>query len=89
MWIRVAAAECDGFAAALICLLARRNTLPLRACLPALKPWRVTVKIVLNEFESAMVPIHIKRREGRYAATNIRRFIHSMTWRLRANTSLN
>ena len=47
------------------------------------------LKIVLSEFESPSVPIHIIHREGRHASTKMRAFIDMMAERLRADTSLN
>jgi DNA-binding transcriptional LysR family regulator len=47
------------------------------------------LKIVLSEFESPKVPIHIIHREGRHASTKMRAFIDLMAERLRADTSLN
>lgn len=47
------------------------------------------LKIVLSEFESPKVPIHIIHREGRHASTKMRAFIDLMAERLRADSSLN
>lgn len=47
------------------------------------------LKVVLSEFESPRVPIHIIHREGRHASTKMRAFIDLMAERLRADTSLN
>ncbi|MFN4266886.1 MAG: LysR family transcriptional regulator [Aquabacterium sp.] len=47
------------------------------------------LKIVLSEFESPQVPIHIIHREGRHASTKMRAFIDLMAERLRADSSLN
>lgn len=46
------------------------------------------LKIVLSEFETASVPIHILHREGRHASAKIRCFIDLMAERLRADSSL-
>lgn len=46
------------------------------------------LKIVLSEFETAPVPIHIVHREGRHASAKIRSFIDLMAERLRADSSL-
>lgn len=47
------------------------------------------LKILLSEYETAPVPIHIVHREGRYTSTKIRSFIELMAEQLRANKSLN
>ena len=47
------------------------------------------LKVVLSEFESPKVPIHIIHREGRHASTKMRAFIDLMAERLRAEPSLN
>ena len=47
------------------------------------------LKVVLSEFESPPVPVHIIHREGRNASTKMRAFIDWMAERLRADTSLN
>lgn len=47
------------------------------------------LKVVLSEFESPRVPIHIIHREGRHASTKMRAFIDLMAERLRADSSLN
>ncbi|EIK43645.1 LysR family transcriptional regulator [Cellvibrio sp. BR] len=47
------------------------------------------LKILLSEYETAPVPIHIVHREGRYTSTKIRSFIDLMAEQLRANKSLN
>jgi DNA-binding transcriptional LysR family regulator len=47
------------------------------------------LQIVLNEFESPRVPVHIVHREGRHASAKIRSFIDLMAERLRADPSLN
>lgn len=48
-----------------------------------------TLKVVLSEFESPRVPIHIIHREGRHASAKMRAFIDLMAERLRAEPSLN
>lgn len=47
------------------------------------------LKVVLSEFESPKVPIHIIHREGRHASAKMRAFIDLMADHLRAETSLN
>lgn len=47
------------------------------------------LKVVLSEFESPKVPIHIVHREGRHASAKMRSFIDLMAERLRAEPSLN
>lgn len=47
------------------------------------------LKVVLSEFESPRVPIHIIHREGRHASAKMRAFIDLMAERLRAEPSLN
>lgn len=47
------------------------------------------LKVVLSEFESPKVPIHIVHREGRHASAKMRAFIDLMAERLRAEPSLN
>ncbi len=47
------------------------------------------LKVVLSEFESPKVPIHIIHREGRHASAKMRAFIDLMAERLRAEHSLN
>jgi len=47
------------------------------------------LKIVLSEFESPPVPIHILHREGRHSLAKIRSFVDMMAERLRAELSLN
>lgn len=47
------------------------------------------LKVVLSEFESPPVPVHIIHREGRHASTKMRAFIDLMAERLRADSSLN
>lgn len=46
------------------------------------------LKIVLSEFETPPVPVHIIHREGRHASAKIRCFIDMMAARLRADSSL-
>nr|WP_315197226.1 LysR family transcriptional regulator [uncultured Aquabacterium sp.] len=47
------------------------------------------LKVVLSEFESPRVPIHIIHREGRHASAKMRAFIDLMAEHLRAEPSLN
>ncbi len=47
------------------------------------------LKVVLSEFASPKVPIHIIHREGRHASAKMRAFIDLMAERLRAEPSLN
>ncbi|QPK61585.1 LysR family transcriptional regulator [Methylomonas sp. LL1] len=47
------------------------------------------LKIVLSEFESSSVPVHILHREGRHSSAKIRSFVDLMAERLRAELSLN
>lgn len=47
------------------------------------------LKIILSEFESPPLPVHILHREGRNASVKIRAFIDLMAERLRADKSLN
>lgn len=47
------------------------------------------LQIVLSEFESAPVPVHILHREGRHSSAKIRSFVDLMAERLRAELSLN
>jgi DNA-binding transcriptional LysR family regulator len=47
------------------------------------------LKIVLGEFESPPVPVHILHREGRHSSAKIRSFVDMMAERLRAELSLN
>ena len=47
------------------------------------------LKIVLSEFESPPVPVHILHREGRYSSAKIRSFVDLMVERLRAELALN
>lgn len=46
------------------------------------------LKLVLSEYESPKVPIHIVHREGRHASAKMRAFIDLMAERIRAETSL-
>lgn len=48
-----------------------------------------TLQVVLSEFESPQVPIHIIHREGRHASAKMRAFIDLMAEHLRAEPSLN
>lgn len=47
------------------------------------------LKIVLSEFESAPVPVHILHRESRHSSAKIRSFVDLMAERLRGELSLN
>lgn len=47
------------------------------------------LQIVLGEFESPPVPVHILHREGRHSSAKIRAFVDSMAERLRADLSPN
>ena len=47
------------------------------------------LKIVLGEFESPPVPIHILHREGRHSSAKVRSFVDLMAERLRTESSLN
>lgn len=47
------------------------------------------LKIILSDFESPALPVHILHREGRNASVKIRAFIDLMAERLRADKSLN
>ncbi len=47
------------------------------------------LKIVLSEFESPSVPVHILHREGRHSSAKIRSFVDMMAERLRLELSLN
>lgn len=47
------------------------------------------LKIVLSEYESRPVPVHVVHREGRYSSARIRSFVDLMTEHLKAQTSLN
>ena len=47
-----------------------------------------TLQIILSEYESKPLPIHIIHREGRHASAKVRRFIDLLTVQLRANTAL-
>jgi DNA-binding transcriptional LysR family regulator len=48
-----------------------------------------SLKIILSEFETKSVPVHIMHNEGRYTSAKIRTFVDLMAERLRAETSLN
>jgi DNA-binding transcriptional LysR family regulator len=48
-----------------------------------------TLKIILSEFETKAVPVHIVHNEGRYTSAKIRTFVDLMVERLRAESSLN
>lgn len=47
------------------------------------------LKIVLSEFESSSVPVHILHREGRHSSAKIRSFVDLMAERLRAELASN
>jgi len=47
------------------------------------------LKIVLSEYESPPVPVHVVHREGRYSSARIRSFVDLMSEHLRSQTSLN
>ncbi len=47
------------------------------------------LKIVLSDYESPPVPVHILHREGRHSSAKIRSFVDLMAARLRAELSLN
>jgi len=47
------------------------------------------LRIVLQEFEPATVPIHVLHREGRYSSAKIRTLIDMLGTRLRASKALN
>lgn len=54
------------------------------------EPLRVgKLKIVLSEFESSSVPVHILHREGRHSSAKIRSFVDLMAEQLRAELALN
>ena len=48
-----------------------------------------SLKIILSEFETKSVPVHLMHNEGRYTSAKIRTFVDLMAERLRAETSLN
>lgn len=47
------------------------------------------LKVVLSEFESPPVPVHILHREGRHSSAKVRSFVDLMAERLRTELSLN
>jgi DNA-binding transcriptional LysR family regulator len=47
------------------------------------------LKVVLSEFETAPMPVHLVHHEGRYAARKTRAFIDMAVERLRADPALN
>lgn len=47
------------------------------------------LKIILEDFEPASLPIHILHREGRFASAKVRAFIDLMAERLRKDKALN
>lgn len=50
---------------------------------------RGELQILLSEYESAPLPVHIVHREGRYASAKVRSFVDLMVARLRAEQALN
>lgn len=50
---------------------------------------RGNLQIVLGEYESPPVPVHILHREGKHSSAKIRAFVDIMAERLRAELSLN
>jgi DNA-binding transcriptional LysR family regulator len=46
------------------------------------------LKIILDEFESSPVPIHVVHREGRYSSTKVRSFVDMTAGHLRKNLAL-
>lgn len=46
------------------------------------------LKIILSEFETKPIPIHVIHREGRYASAKVRSFVDLIATNLRANSSL-
>ncbi len=48
-----------------------------------------SLKIILETYEPAPLPVHIVHREGRLASTKVRAFIDLMAERLRSNPALN
>jgi DNA-binding transcriptional LysR family regulator len=47
------------------------------------------LRIVLNEYEPARLPIHVVHREGRQPPAKVRTFIDLLVERLRADKALN
>jgi DNA-binding transcriptional LysR family regulator len=47
------------------------------------------LQIVLGEYESASLPVHVLHREGRYASAKVRTFVDLVVARLRGNSALN
>jgi len=47
------------------------------------------LKIVLSDYEPAMLPVHVLHREGRHAAHRVRTFLDLAIDRLRANPAIN
>jgi DNA-binding transcriptional LysR family regulator len=47
------------------------------------------LRIVLNEFEPAPIPIHIMHQEGRRASARVRAFVDFAANRLRSDGSIN
>ena len=48
-----------------------------------------SLKIILSEFESPPLPIHILHREGRHTSARVRAFIDLLAAQLRADKALN
>ncbi|MCU7810561.1 MAG: LysR family transcriptional regulator, partial [Candidatus Thiodiazotropha sp. (ex Notomyrtea botanica)] len=46
------------------------------------------LKLILQEFEPAPIPVHIVHREGRYTSAKVRAFIDLLAERLKAETAL-
>lgn len=46
------------------------------------------LKVILSEFEPALIPIHVVHREGRYASGKIRSFVDLIAARLRQDLAL-
>lgn len=47
------------------------------------------LKIILSEYESKAVPVHVVHREGRYSSARIRTFVDLIAEHLKSNQSLN
>lgn len=47
------------------------------------------LKVLLSDYETKPVPVHILHREGRYSSAKIRAFVDLMAHRLRVESSLN
>ena len=48
-----------------------------------------SLKVILSEFKSKTLPVHIMHNAGRYTSAKNRTFVDLMAKRLRAYTSLN